>query len=91
MTIRFCACCTTRASAHILGRHVLGQTNAGIQACILINKKDDDWRAILRNAQQALSEAMRGEEEAAAGNKGKQAVMDEILAPCSGKSSMNNQ
>ena len=72
----------------ILGRHVLGQTKPGIQACILINKEDDDW---LRNAQRALSEAMRGEEEAAAGNKGKQAVMDEILTPCFGKSSMNNQ
>ena len=35
----FSGCCTTRATAHILGRPVLGQTNVGIQACIAINKK----------------------------------------------------
>ena len=78
----FSGCCTTRAAAHILGRPVLGQIKAGIQACIAINKKDDDRRAILRNAQRALSEVMRGKEEAAAGKKRKQAVMDEILTPC---------
>ena len=50
----FSGCCTSRAAAHILGRSVLGQAKAGIQACIAINKKDDDRRAILKNAQQAL-------------------------------------
>ena len=54
----FSGCCTTRATAHILGRPVLGQTKAGIQSCIIINKKDDDQRAILKNAQLALSEVM---------------------------------
>ena len=55
-----------RATAHILGRRVLGQTRAGIQSCIAINKKDDDRRAILKNIQRAHSEVMREKEEAAA-------------------------
>ena len=37
--------------SHILGRFVLGQAKAGIQACIAINKRDDDRKAILKNAQ----------------------------------------
>jgi hypothetical protein len=82
----FSGCCTTRAAAHILGRPVLGQTKAGIQTCIAINKKDDDRRAILKNAQRALSEVMREKEGTAAGKKRKQAVMDEILTPCPVKS-----
>ena len=51
----FSGCCNTRAAAHILGRPVLGQTKAGIQTCMAINKKDDDQRAILKNAKQALA------------------------------------
>ena len=50
----FSGCCTTGAAAHILGRPVLGQTKAGIQTCMAINKKDDDRRAILKNAQRVL-------------------------------------
>ena len=65
----FSGCCTLRAAAPILGRSVLGQAKAGIQACIAINKKDDDRRAILKNAQQALGEVMQGKEDAAAGKK----------------------
>ena len=60
-------CCTLRARAQTLGRSVLGQANSGIQACIAINKKDDDRREFLNNAQQALGEVMRGKEDAAAG------------------------
>ena len=78
----FSGCCTSRAAAHILGRSVLGQAKAGIQACIAINKKDDDRRAILKNSQQALGEVMRGKEDATAGKKRKQAVMHELLTPC---------
>ena len=55
----------------ILGRPVLGQTKAGIQSCIAINKKDDEWREILKNAQWALSKVMREKEEAAASKKAK--------------------
>ena len=55
----YSGCCTTRATAHILGRPVLGQTNAGIQSCITINKKDDVWRAILKNAQRALAKSCK--------------------------------
>ena len=54
----FSGCCTLKAAAHILGRSVLGQAKAGIQACITINKKDDVKRAILKNAQQALGKVM---------------------------------
>ena len=79
-------CCTTRATSHILGRPVLGQTIAGIRACIAINKKDDDRRAILKNAKRALSEVMRSNEETAACRKRKQAVMDELLTPYTKKS-----
>ena len=38
---------------------VFGQTKAGIQSCILINIKDDDRRAILKNTQLKLSEVRR--------------------------------
>ena len=54
----FSGYCTLRAAAHILGRSVLGQAKAGIQVRISINKKDDDRRAILKNAQLALSKVM---------------------------------
>ena len=37
---------TFRETAHSLGRPVLGQTKAGILACIAINKKDYERRAI---------------------------------------------
>ena len=47
----FSGCCTTRATAHILGRPVLGQNKARIQSCITINKNNDDWRAILKKTQ----------------------------------------
>ena len=53
----FSGCCTLRA-AHTLGRSVFGQAKAGIQACITINKKDDERRAISKNAQRALGEVM---------------------------------
>ena len=62
----FRGCCSTRLTAQILRRLVLGQTKAGIQTCIAINKKNDDGRAILKNAQQALCEVMREKEEGAA-------------------------
>ena len=55
-----------------MGRPVLGQTKAGIQSCIAINKKDDDRRAILKNAQRAFSEVMREKEEEEASKKRKQ-------------------
>ena len=73
VTKTFSGCCTTRATAHILGCSL---SEAGIQSCITINKKDDNWRAILKNAQRALSEFMLGKDEAAASKKRKQAVMD---------------
>ena len=82
----FVGCSTTRVTAHSLGRPVFGQTKPGILKCIAINKKGDDRRAVLKNAQRALSKVMRGKEEAAAGKKRKQAVMDEILTPCPVKS-----
>ena len=40
----FSGCSTTRASAHILGRPVMGQQKAGIHPCLAIQKKDDDRR-----------------------------------------------
>ena len=58
----FSGCCTPRATAHILWRSVLGQAKAGIQACIAINKKDDDRRAILKNAQRAFGEVLQGKD-----------------------------
>ena len=66
---RFCyktmSGCSTQRNCHILGRPVLGPTKAGIGTCIAINKNDDDTRAILKNAQLALSKVMLGKEEAA--------------------------
>ena len=48
----FSGCCTTRATAHILGGPVqcIGPTNAVIRACIVINKKNDDRRANFKNS-----------------------------------------
>ena len=68
------------------------RTKAGIQTCIAINKKEDDRRAIFKNAQQALGAVMQGKEETA-GKMRKQALMDEILTPSpikSGESSMKD-
>ena len=42
-------------------------------------QKDDDWRAILKNAQQALSEVVQEKKEVPDSKKRKQAVMDNIL------------
>ena len=50
-------------------------------------QKYDDRRAILKNAQPALCKVMQRKEEAAAGKKWKQALMDKILTPCPIKSS----
>ena len=52
---------------------------------IAFNKKDDDRRAILRNAQQALGEVIWGKKEAA-GKKRKQAPMDKMFTLCPIKS-----
>ena len=43
--------------------------------CITKKQKDGYSRAILKNAQQALSEVMGGKKEAVAGKKQKQALM----------------
>ena len=47
----FSGCCTQQQPTFwgVL-YSVLGQTNALIRACIAINKKNDDRRAILKNA-----------------------------------------
>ena len=71
-----------RVAAHILGRSVLGQAKAGIQACFTINKKDDYRRAILENAQLALGRVILGNEDAAARKQRKQTVMHKFLTPC---------
>ena len=44
--------------------------------CIGINKKDDDRRAILKDAKPALSKVMHSEEETSVGRKRRQARMD---------------
>ena len=58
----FSGCSTTRASAHILGRPVMGQQKAGIHPCLAIHKNDDDRRAALRSAQKELGEVIRDKE-----------------------------
>jgi hypothetical protein len=75
----FSGCSTSRAAAHLLARPVMGQDKAGVQACIAINKKDDDRCAALKNAQKAIGEIMRAKEQAIAGKKRKQQVMDDLL------------
>ncbi len=54
------------AAAHLLARPVMGQDKAGVQACIAINKKDDDRRAALKNAQKAIVKIVRAKEQAIA-------------------------
>ena len=49
-----------------MGRPVLGQSKAGIQACIVINKKDDDRHgaySTFKIVQKAIGEEMCGKEE----------------------------
>ena len=57
----------------------MGQSKAGIQACIVINKKDDDRHAAFKTAQKAIGEVIRGKEESKSGQKRKQQVMDRLL------------
>ena len=48
-------------------------------------QKDDDRRAILKNAQRAFGEVLQGKDSkgrCCAGKKGKQAVMHKLLTPC---------
>ncbi len=62
-----------------MGRPVLGQSKAGIQAFIVINKKDDDRCAAFKIAQKAIGEEICGKEESKSGKKRKQQVMDQLL------------
>ena len=79
--IRFSGCSTARAAAHLLGRPVMSQHKAGIQACVEINKKDDDRRGSLRQARKTVGEAVRVKEHSLAGIKRKQQVLDELATP----------
>ena len=76
----FSSCSTTRASAHILGRPVMGQQKAGIHPCLAIQKKDDDRRAVLRSAQKELGEVICGKEMELNGKK-RQEVMESLMSP----------
>jgi hypothetical protein len=75
----FSGCGTSRAAAHILGRPVMGREKAGIHPCIAINRKDDDRRGALRNAQKQLGEVIHEKEQTISGKKRKQQAMDELL------------
>jgi hypothetical protein len=77
----FPACSTTRASAHILGRAVLGQKTAGINPCIPIKNKNDDRSAGFRAAQKDVAEIIRRKELEKTGKKRKQALMEDLLQP----------
>jgi hypothetical protein len=77
----FSCCSTTRASAHILGRHVMGQQKAGIHPCLAIQKKDDDRRTALRSAQKELGEVIHGKEAELKGKKRRQEVMESLMSP----------
>jgi hypothetical protein len=57
----------------------LKQSKAGIQACIVINKEDDDRRGAFKIAQKAIGEVMRGKGESKSGRKRKQQAMDQLL------------
>ena len=75
----FSGCSTSRAAAHLLARPVMGQDKAGVKPCIAINKKDDDRRGALRNAQRAIGKVIRDKEQSVAGKKRKQQVMDDLI------------
>ena len=77
----FSSCSTTRASAHILGRPVMGQQKAGIHPCLAIQKKDDDRRAALRSAQKELGEVIRGKEAELNGKKRRQEFKESLMSP----------
>jgi hypothetical protein len=57
----------------------MGQSKAGIQSCVAINKKDDDRRGALRQAQKTVGEVIRVKELAIAGTKRKQQVMEDLV------------
>ena len=67
------------SSTHFGTAPVLGQSKAGIQACIVINKKDDDRHAAFKTAQKAIGEVIRGKEVSKSSQKRKQQVMDGLL------------
>ena len=68
-----------RAAAHILARPVMGESKAGIQSCVAINKKDDDRLGALRQAQKTVGEVIRVKELAIAGTKRKHQVMEDLV------------
>ena len=57
----------------------MGQDKAGAKPCIAINKKDDDRRGALRNAQRAIGKVIRDKEQSVAGKKRKQQVIDDLI------------
>ena len=75
----YIGCSTSRAAAHILGRPVMGQDEAGIQPCVAVNKKDDTRREALRKAQKSVAEVICVREQSIAGKKRKQQVFDDLL------------
>ena len=48
--------------AHILGRPVLGQTNANVRFCVLIQKGDDDSYTQFKTAQKVLNKQAMAKE-----------------------------
>ncbi len=66
----FTGCSTARAAAHILARPVMGQVKTGVQSCVAINKKDDDRRGALKEAQKKLGEVIRVKEQSMAEKNG---------------------
>ena len=86
----FSGCSTTKASAHILGRPVMGQQKAGIHPCLAsaIQKKDDDRRAALRSAQKELGKAICDKEAELNGKKRKQEVWRVKCHPRNNQSSL---
>ena len=86
----FSGCSTARAAAHILARPVMGRSKAGIQTCVAINKKDDDRRGALRQAQKTLGEVICVKELSIAGTKRKQQVMKDLVTSPTKKQSVES-
>ena len=71
---------STAATAHTLGRTVLGQLQAYLHTCILIKKIDGDTRGAFKNADKTIGGIMREKDQCMEEEEErKQQIMDELL------------
>ena len=69
-------CSSTRVYADIVWINVVGQKKMNIKACIPKHRKDDNWNAQFKTAQQLLDKNMMTTESKPSSSKAKQSILD---------------